>query len=80
LFALLSTRKNLLLKTVMSSSAHTAAILRGHGKVSDVATRPTPTPGIYEVLIEAKDVAINPIDHIQQSHGLKIARYPVVRF
>ena len=62
----------------MSSVEHTAAILRGRGKVFDVTKRPTPTPGLYEVLIETKAVAINPIDHIQQSHGFKIARYPAV--
>jgi NADPH:quinone reductase-like Zn-dependent oxidoreductase len=63
---------------VMSSSEHTAAILRGRGKFFEVTKRPTPTPGLYEVLIEAKAVAINPIDHIQQSKGFRIARYPAV--
>lgn len=62
----------------MSSSEHTAAILRGRGKVFDVAKRPTPTPGLYEVLIVAKAVAINPVDYTQQSRGLKVARYPAV--
>ncbi|KAJ3133531.1 hypothetical protein HK100_004361 [Physocladia obscura] len=59
-------------------SEHKAAISNKRGEELKVATRPTPTPGPGEVLIQVKSVALNPIDHVQRDTGFQVAKYPAI--
>ncbi|KAL8949034.1 MAG: hypothetical protein Q9222_004830 [Ikaeria aurantiellina] len=60
----------------MSSPTHLAAILSSKGSIPTITTRPTPTPGPHEVLIEVHSIALNPIDHYMRDFGMAIASYP----
>ncbi|KAI9801725.1 MAG: hypothetical protein M1833_002407 [Piccolia ochrophora] len=60
------------------SDQHVAAILPSKSSALVVVHRPTPTPGPSELLIEAKSIAINPLDWAQRDYGFAIASYPAV--
>ncbi|KAL8784765.1 MAG: hypothetical protein Q9195_008901 [Heterodermia aff. obscurata] len=60
------------------STTHLAAILPSHGAPLTIQTRPTPTPGPNELLIEVTSIALNPIDIHMRDHGFMIASYPAV--
>jgi len=62
----------------MSSREHDAMVLNSKGSALVRVSRPTPTPGPHEVIIEVRTIALNPVDHIQQSRGFKITKYPYV--
>ena len=57
--------------------SNTAAILLGAGEAPVLTTRAIPTPGPGDVLIRARAVAINPIDHARHL-GFLVKAYPVV--
>ncbi|KAJ3131147.1 hypothetical protein HK100_006726 [Physocladia obscura] len=57
---------------------HKAAISSKRGEVLKVVTRTTPTPGLGEILVKVKSVALNPIDHIQRDSGFQVAKYPAI--
>ena len=58
---------------------HQAAILPQKGGPLSVIDRATPEPGPNDVLIEAKAIAVNPVDYYQRDLGLPpIPSYPAV--
>ena len=60
------------------STEHLAAILPFEGGPLSIESRPTPTPGPNELLIEVKSIALNPIDYYMRDMGFMIASYPAV--
>ena len=60
------------------STEHLAAILLSKGAPLSVGSRPTPTPGPNELLIEVNSIALNPIDYNMRDKGFMIASYPAV--
>ncbi|KAL8939479.1 MAG: hypothetical protein Q9216_003331 [Gyalolechia sp. 2 TL-2023] len=62
----------------MSSQSHQAAVLESKGSPLSITTRPTPTPGPNEVLVEVKSIALNPIDNFMREAGFSIDSYPSV--
>lgn len=44
----------------------------------EVTSRPTPTPGPNEILVEVKSIALNPVDYYQRDMGFLISSYPAV--
>lgn len=69
-------------QTALSSSStpqtHQAAILPEKGARLQVQSRPTPTPGATELLIQVKSVALNPVDYYQRDFGFNLTHYPGV--
>lgn len=62
-----------------SDPQHLAAILPSKGSPLQVTHRPTPNPGVNDLLIEVKSIALNPIDWLQRDYGFPtIACYPAV--
>ncbi|KAL8933945.1 MAG: hypothetical protein Q9211_005495 [Gyalolechia sp. 1 TL-2023] len=61
-----------------SQSRHPAAVLESKGSPLSVTTRPTPTPGPNEVLVEVKAVALNGIDNYMRESGFFLDFYPAV--
>ncbi|KAI4177998.1 MAG: hypothetical protein LQ343_000082 [Gyalolechia ehrenbergii] len=61
-----------------SQSQHPAAVLESKGAPLSIRTRPTPTPGPTEVLVEVKSIALNPIDNYMREAGFVIDTYPTV--
>ena len=60
-------------------SSHPAAILPSKGARFEKVTRPTPTPGPNDVMIEVSAIALNPIDYYQRDMGFPpLAQYPSV--
>lgn len=57
---------------------HEAAVLNAKGAGLVLISRPTPSPGLDEVVVAVKFIALNPVDHIQQSMGFKISKYPYI--
>ncbi|KAL8870957.1 MAG: hypothetical protein Q9174_003116 [Haloplaca sp. 1 TL-2023] len=49
--------------------SHLAAIHTAVGSALSLASRPTPTPAPYEILIETKAIAVNPVDYYQRDLG-----------
>jgi NADPH:quinone reductase-like Zn-dependent oxidoreductase len=67
--------------TIMSSTPpgqHLAAILNANGGPLEIIHRQTPTPGPYDLLIEVKSVALNPVDYSQRDFGRPPVSYPAV--
>ena len=62
----------------MSSAQHSVALLPSAGSALEVTQRPTPTPGPYELLIEPKSIALNPIDWKQRDFGFALSNFPAV--
>ncbi|OCK83080.1 zinc-binding oxidoreductase-like protein CipB [Lepidopterella palustris CBS 459.81] len=62
----------------MSSTEHKALILPAKGSPLELITRPTPTPGPGELLIEVKAIAFNPVDYYQRDFGFPAVNYPAV--
>ncbi|KAI8809390.1 zinc-binding oxidoreductase-like protein CipB [Cladochytrium replicatum] len=60
------------------AAEHLAAIIPSKGSELEIVSRPTPTPGPEEVLIEVHAIALNPIDVYSQSMGFMIDSYPAV--
>lgn len=60
------------------ANQHTAAVIPSKGAALEVVSRPTPSPGPDEYLIEVKSVALNPIDVAQRDRGLFLNAYPAV--
>ena len=60
------------------SDNHEAAILSSKGSPLAVSYRKTTTPGPNEIVVKVKSIALNPVDHIQQSMGFNIKIYPYV--
>ena len=58
--------------------SHEAAILNSKGSPLVVSTRPTAAPGKEEVVIAVTFVALNPVDHIQQTMGFNISSFPYI--
>ena len=61
-----------------SASTHTAAMATGQGQPLSVESRPTPKPQYDEILIEVRNVALNPVDYIQRDQGFMVAQWPSV--
>ena len=61
-----------------TTNQHNAAVLNKKGANLELSKRQTPNPGPNEVLIKVNSIAINPVDHIQQSNGFHIDSYPAV--
>jgi NADPH:quinone reductase-like Zn-dependent oxidoreductase len=61
-----------------SSGHHLAALLTAAGAPLEVTSRPTPTPGPNQLLIEVKSLALNPLDHKQRDYGMRVASFPAV--
>ncbi|KAL1638608.1 hypothetical protein SLS58_008822 [Diplodia intermedia] len=60
-------------------STHLAAVLSAKGSALEVESRPTPTPGPSELLIDVKSVAVNPLDWKQQLSGFMLNQgFPTV--
>lgn len=59
-------------------ASHLAAVVPAIGKPFEVRSRPTPTPGPGELLIEVKSVAINPADGIMRDMGIHVPSFPTV--
>lgn len=64
--------------TSISYGQHLAAFLKSAGTPVEIKNRPTPSPGPNELLIEARSIALNPIDHKQRDFGLTIRSYPTI--
>ena len=58
---------------------HLAATLSSKeaGRLS-VESRPTPTPGPDEILVDVKSIALNPIDYYMRDKGFALHTYPAV--
>ncbi|KAL8917030.1 MAG: hypothetical protein Q9208_008205 [Pyrenodesmia sp. 3 TL-2023] len=61
-----------------SQFRHLAAILNEKGTPLIMTSRPTPTPGPKDVLVEVKSLALNPIDYYMRDFGFVIDNYPAV--
>ncbi|KAI4222129.1 MAG: hypothetical protein L6R36_006391 [Xanthoria steineri] len=61
-----------------STNQHAAATLESKGSPLTVVSRPTPTPGPNEVLVDVKAVALNLIDCYMRDFGFMINSYPAV--
>ncbi|KAL4810610.1 GroES-like protein [Aspergillus unguis] len=59
-------------------TTHLAAVCPAKGEPFEIHSRPTPTPGPGELLIEVKSVALNPADYIMRAQGLLVSTYPTV--
>lgn len=59
-------------------SSHAALVLESKGSPFSMTTRPTPTPGPDDVLVEVKSIALNPIDNLMREAGFFIDSYPSV--
>ena len=59
-------------------TTHQAAAITGKGEPLTLITRPTPTPGPGEVLIQVRALAFNPVDVGQRDLGLFIQDFPAV--
>ncbi|KAK0638050.1 Dehydrogenase azaJ [Lasiodiplodia hormozganensis] len=60
-------------------STHLAAVLPAKGSAIKVESRPTPTPGPSDLLIDVKSIAVNPLDWKQQLSGFMLSNgYPTV--
>ncbi|KAJ6096014.1 hypothetical protein N7486_006760 [Penicillium sp. IBT 16267x] len=59
-------------------ATHLAAVSPAKGQPFVLQTRPTPKPGLDELLIAVKSVALNPADAIMRDQGLFIPTYPTV--
>jgi NADPH:quinone reductase-like Zn-dependent oxidoreductase len=64
--------------TSAPAGQHLAAILPSKGSALEVTYRPTPNPGPNELLIEAKSIALNPVDWYRRESGFAILSYPAV--
>lgn len=63
----------------MATSEHLAVVLTEKGAPFVVQPRPTLNPGPGELLIEAKAIAVNPVDYSQRDKGFPpIPSYPTV--
>ncbi|KAJ3020763.1 UNVERIFIED_CONTAM: hypothetical protein HDU68_009975 [Siphonaria sp. JEL0065] len=63
--------------SAVSSNHHQATVLTGREKL-EILQRKTPTPGPTQVLVQAKQIAINPVDHIMRDMGFNVKGYPSV--
>ena len=61
-----------------SSSQHLGALLPATGSALKVSSRPTPTTGPHELIIEVHAVALNPVDHKQRDFGFMLSEFPAV--
>jgi NADPH:quinone reductase-like Zn-dependent oxidoreductase len=59
-------------------ATHLAAFSLAKGEPLTVQSRPTPKPGLGELLVEVKSVALNPADYYMRDRGLFIPGYPTV--
>ncbi|KAL6232756.1 hypothetical protein BDW75DRAFT_216864 [Aspergillus navahoensis] len=60
-------------------AGHLAAILHEQGTPLTIQTRPTPSPGPGELLLEVKAIAINPVDASQRDSNIPpVPIYPAV--
>ena len=58
---------------------HQAAIIPQKGGPLVVVDRPTPEPGLNDILIEVRAIALNPVDYFQRDLGMPpIPSYPAV--
>lgn len=57
---------------------HKAAMLNEKGTPLSIESRPTPTPGPNELLIDVKSIALNPIDWQMRDNGFALTEYPCV--
>lgn len=58
---------------------HQAAILPQKGGPLSVKDRNTPEPGLNEILVEVKTIALNPVDYVQRDFGMPpVPIYPAV--
>lgn len=57
---------------------HQAAILPQKGGPLSVVDRATPEPGPNDVLVEAKAIAVNPVDYFQRDFCIFPPSYPAV--
>lgn len=58
--------------------SHEAAFLQSKGSKLSLASRPTPVPGLGQVLIRNHAIAINPIDWKMPEFGMYVQSYPTV--
>jgi len=58
--------------------SHDSLVLNKRNSALVLEQRKTPQPGPREVLIRVEAIALNPVDHIQQSSGYNITKYPAV--
>ncbi|KAL8834468.1 MAG: hypothetical protein Q9176_007492 [Flavoplaca citrina] len=61
-----------------STTEHAAAVCESKGSPLTVVKRTTPNPGLSEVLVEVKSIALNPIDYYMRDFGFIIASYPAI--
>ncbi|MCJ1278702.1 hypothetical protein MMC21_006519 [Puttea exsequens] len=61
-----------------SPNQHLAAIIESVGSPLKVINRPTPKPGPSDLLIEAKYIALNPVDCRQRDLGFAIKSCPAI--
>jgi NADPH:quinone reductase-like Zn-dependent oxidoreductase len=60
------------------SSQHLAAVLETKGQPFKIQQRPTPQPGLKELLLEVHSLALNPIDYYSRDFGFAISHWPAV--
>ena len=60
------------------SRQHTALLIPAPGAVYEIAKRTTPVPGLGQVLVRNKAVALNPVDWIIQKSGRFMDAFPAV--
>jgi NADPH:quinone reductase-like Zn-dependent oxidoreductase len=58
--------------------SHSAALFHKPGSRLEITSRPTPTPGPKEILIEVHSIALNPIDHYVRDYGMPPVCSPAV--
>ncbi|KAL8883820.1 MAG: hypothetical protein Q9215_007996 [Flavoplaca cf. flavocitrina] len=61
-----------------STTEHAAAVCESKGSPLTVVKRTTPNPGLSEVLVEVKSIALNPIDYYMRDFGFLITSYPAI--
>ncbi|WPH05104.1 Hypothetical protein R9X50_00800500 [Acrodontium crateriforme] len=57
---------------------HKAAVIPQKGNPLTIIERTTPTPGLNEVLIQIKAIAVNPVDYYMRDFGVMIPSYPAL--
>ena len=60
------------------TGTHRAAILSSKGAPLSINSRPTPSPGPNEILIQVKAIALNPVDYYQRDTGVPPPTYPAI--
>ncbi|KAF6235615.1 hypothetical protein HO173_006298 [Letharia columbiana] len=73
-----SSSKLTTIRQASMAGKHQAAILPQKGGPLSVVDRATLEPGPNDVLVEAKAIAVNPVDYLQRDFGMPPPSYPAV--